>query len=250
MKFDVIIPARFASTRLPGKALVDIAGLPMIQHVYQRAKQSSAERVIIATDDERIVKVAQNFGAEVCMTATHHESGTERIAEVANLLNYADDAIIVNVQGDSPLIAPDAIDQVAQILIKNPAANMATLCSPIYTKAELFNPNLAKVVMDKNNRVLYFSRAPIAWERDTFMQDNDVLAGSHYCHMGIYAYRVALLRQYINWKASPYEQLESLEQLRVLWHGEKIYIDVTQTTSNEVNTPEDLEHVRKLFVTM
>ncbi|HEY9035916.1 MAG TPA: 3-deoxy-manno-octulosonate cytidylyltransferase [Pseudomonadales bacterium] len=220
MSFVVVIPARHASTRLPGKALLDIAGKPMIQRVYEQAQASSAARVIVATDHASIRDACHRFDAEVCMTRTDHPSGTDRLAEVVQQLALGDDTIIVNVQGDEPFIPPAVIDQVAALLSGN-TAEMATLCEPLASYDDLINPNVVKLVSDAAGRALYFSRAPIPWARDDFARQPGALPASDlYCrHIGIYAYRAAFLRRYLGLSASPLEQLESLEQLRVLWHG-------------------------------
>lgn len=249
MNFTVIIPARYASSRLPAKPLCDIGGKPMIQHVWERALQAGATRTIIATDHAEIARVAQAFGAEVCLTGQHHNSGTERLAEVVDKLRVADDEIIVNVQGDEPLIPPDIIKQVAQNLHEQPV-KMATLAVKLHEKAELFNPNVVKTLADQNGFALYFSRAPIPYARDAFAACDDAfVAAQHYLrHIGIYAYRAGFIKQYVAWPATELEQLESLEQLRALWYGEKIHLDIAkQTPPVGVDTPEDLARVRQLI---
>lgn len=249
MSFTVIIPARYASSRLPRKPLADIAGKPMIQHVWEKTQQAGANRVIIATDHEEIEQVAKTFGAEVCMTSTEHNSGTERLAEVIEKMAIADDEIIVNVQGDEPLIPPVIIQQVAQNLAEN-QVNMATLAVKLETKEELFNPNCVKVVTDQKGMALYFSRAAIPFARDYFADCNDAFFASqpYLRHIGIYAYRAKFVNQYICWQPTVLEKLESLEQLRALWYGEKIHVElVKEAPQVGVDTLEDLERVRQIL---
>ncbi|SUB24192.1 3-deoxy-manno-octulosonate cytidylyltransferase [Avibacterium avium] len=252
-KFTVIIPARFASSRLPGKPLADIAGKPMIAHVWQKAQQSGASRVVVATDNQAVAQAVQAFGGEVCMTSEHHNSGTERLAEVVEKLALADDEIVVNIQGDEPLIPPVIVQQVADNLAKN-AVKMATLAVPLNDAEELFNPNVVKAVADQSGNVLYFSRAPIPWNRDQFAGLSDeqktqlVLQSQYLRHIGIYAYRAGFIKQYVQWQPSALENIESLEQLRVLWYGEKIHIDLAkEVPAVGVDTPEDLEKVRAIL---
>jgi 3-deoxy-manno-octulosonate cytidylyltransferase (CMP-KDO synthetase) len=246
MSFVVVIPARYQSTRLPGKPLADIHGKPMIQWVAERALQAGAERVIVATDDERVANAVSISGVEICMTSAEHQSGTERLAEVCECYAFAPETIIVNVQGDEPLIPPAIIRQVADNLAQAQAP-MATLAVPM-SDEELFNPNAVKVVMDKQGYALYFSRAPIAWERDGFAQTPPVVRHTHARHLGIYAYRAGFIRQYVGWQASELEQIEALEQLRVLWHGERIHVAMAlETPPAGVDTPEDLARVRTLL---
>lgn len=249
MSFIVIIPARYASSRLPRKPLADIAGKPMIQHVWEKSQQAGVNRVIIATDHEEIEQVAKTFGAEVCMTSTEHNSGTERLAEVIEKMAIADDEIIVNVQGDEPLIPPVIIQQVAQNLAEN-QVNMATLAVKLETKEELFNPNCVKVVTDQKGMALYFSRAAIPFARDHFADCNDafVASQSYMRHIGIYAYRAKFVNQYIRWQPTVLEKLESLEQLRALWYGEKIHVELAKEAPQVgVDTLEDLERVRAIL---
>lgn len=249
MSFTVIIPARYASSRLPRKPLADIAGKPMIQHVWEKTQQAGANRVIIATDHEEIEQVAKTFGAEVCMTLTEHNSGTERLAEVIEKMAIADDEIIVNVQGDEPLIPPVIIQQVAQNLAEN-QVNMATLAVKLETKEELFNPNCVKVVTDQKGMALYFSRAAIPFARDYFADCNDAFVASqpYLRHIGIYAYRAKFVNQYICWQPTVLEKLESLEQLRALWYGEKIHVELAKEAPQVgVDTLEDLERVRQIL---
>lgn len=249
MSFTVIIPARYASSRLPRKPLADIAGKPMIQHVWEKAQQAGANRVIIATDHEEIEQVAKAFGAEVCMTSTEHNSGTERLAEVIQKMAITDDEIIVNVQGDEPLIPPVIIQQVAQNLAEN-QVNMATLAVKLETKEELFNLNCVKVVTDQKGMALYFSRAAIPFARDHFADCNDAFVASqpYLRHIGIYAYRAKFVNQYIRWQPTVLEKLESLEQLRALWYGEKIHVELAKEAPQVgVDTLEDLERVRQIL---
>ncbi|MDH4652895.1 3-deoxy-manno-octulosonate cytidylyltransferase [Pseudomonas sp. JS3066] len=248
--FTVVIPARFASTRLPGKPLQDIAGKPMIQHVWEQARHSAAQRVVVATDDARIVEACQAFGAEVLLTRADHNSGTDRLAEVASQLGLASDAIVVNVQGDEPLIPPAIIDQVAANLAAHPEAGIATLAEPIQDVQALFNPNVVKVSSDLNGLALTFSRAPLPWARDSFAVSRDQLpAGVPYRrHIGIYAYRAGFLHDFVAWGPCWLENTECLEQLRALWHGVRIHVaDALEAPPAGVDTPEDLERVRRLL---
>lgn len=247
MSFTVIIPARYQSTRLPGKPLADIAGKPMIEWVYQQAMRSGADKVIIATDDSRVEAVAHGFGAEVCMTSPSHESGTERLAEVIDKMSIPESHIIVNVQGDEPLIPPEIIRQVADNLAGSEAP-MATLSVDITDEEEAFNPNAVKVITDEKGYALYFSRATIPWDRDSFAKNTSKLSQPLQRHIGIYAYRAGFVNTYINWQPSALEKIECLEQLRVLWYGEKIHVAVAKTApAAGVDTPEDLEAVRRIL---
>ncbi|MCW2270407.1 3-deoxy-manno-octulosonate cytidylyltransferase [compost metagenome] len=248
--FTVVIPARLRSTRLPGKPLLLIAGKPMVQHVWEQARKSGASRVVIATDDAGIYQACQAFGAEVLMTREDHESGTDRLAEVAAQLGLAPDAIVVNVQGDEPLIPPIIIDQVAANLAAHPEAGIATLAEPIEDVTAVFNPNAVKVVSDCNGLALSFSRAPLPWARDVFAKSRDTLPeGVPYRrHIGMYAYRAGFLHDFVNWGPCWLEQAESLEQLRALWHGVRIHVaDAIEAPPVGVDTPEDLERVRRLL---
>ncbi|QIA75900.1 3-deoxy-manno-octulosonate cytidylyltransferase [Rodentibacter caecimuris] len=251
MSFTVIIPARFSSSRLPGKPLAEIVGKPMIQHVFEKARQSGASRVIIATDNENVEKIAQGFGAEVCMTSEHHNSGTERLAEVVEKLAIPDDEIIVNIQGDEPLIPPVIVRQVAENLAKF-NVNMATLAVKIHEVEELFNPNVVKLVADKSGYVLYFSRSVIPYDRDRFMGLQDVakvaLTDVYLRHIGIYAYRAGFIKKYVQWEPTVLENLEKLEQLRVLWNAERIHVELAkEVPAVGVDTMEDLEKVRSIL---
>ncbi len=248
--FTVVIPARLRSTRLPGKPLLLIAGKPMVQHVWEQARKSGASRVVIATDDAGIYQVCQTFGAEVLMTREDHESGTDRLAEVAAQLGLAPDAIVVNVQGDEPLIPSIIIDQVAANLAAHPEAGIATLAEPIEDVTAVFNPNAVKVVSDCNGLALNFSRAPLPWARDVFAKSRDTLPeGVPYRrHIGMYAYRAGFLHDFVSWGPCWLEQTESLEQLRALWHGVRIHVaDAIEAPPVGVDTPEDLERVRRLL---
>jgi 3-deoxy-manno-octulosonate cytidylyltransferase (CMP-KDO synthetase) len=250
MTFKVVIPARFASTRLPGKPLLDIAGKPMVAHVYERACRSRASEVVVATDDPRIEAALQPFGARVVMTAASHPSGTDRLQEVAQKMAWADDDIVVNVQGDEPLIPPEVINQVATNLKDSTGAGMATLAEPLHDAAQLFNPNIVKLVRDCNDHALYFSRAPMPWARDLFAKDQSQLPdiSLYFRHLGIYAYRVRFLHDYVSWPPCALEQVEALEQLRALYHGVKIHVAVTAAALPPgVDTQADLDHVRSLL---
>lgn len=244
MSFVVVIPARYASTRLPGKPLADIHGKPMVQHVVEKALQSGADRVIVATDDERVQQALQSTGVEVCMTSPDHQSGTERLAEVCRHYGFAADTIIVNVQGDEPLIPPAIIRQVADNLAAA-TAPMATLSVPIQDAEEAFNPNAVKVVTDKDGYALYFSRASIPWDRDRFAKSHEQIGDHYQRHIGIYAYRAGFIQRYVDWAPSVLEQVEALEQLRVLWYGEKIHVaQALEAPPVGVDTQADLEKVR------
>jgi 3-deoxy-manno-octulosonate cytidylyltransferase (CMP-KDO synthetase) len=245
--FWVIIPARYASTRLPGKPLLEIAGKPMLQHVYERAAASGAARVVIATDDPRIGQAARGFGADVCMTAEQHQSGTDRIAEVARLRGAAADTVIVNLQGDEPLMPPALVKQAAAALADHPQAEVATLCEPLHERQAVFNPNIVKVARDKFGFALYFSRAPIPWLREEFAQPA-AYRPVHYRHIGLYAYRAGFLQAFTGLPPAPLEQDEALEQLRVLYHGGKIYVaEACEAPGPGVDTPDDLERARALL---
>ncbi|RUO25951.1 3-deoxy-manno-octulosonate cytidylyltransferase [Aliidiomarina minuta] len=248
MSFTVVIPARYESTRLPGKPLADIAGKPMVQHVYERAQASGAAEVVVATDDQRVFDIVSGFGGQVMMTSKEHRSGTERLAEVIQLMALADDEVVVNVQGDEPQIPPQIIRQVAENLASQRQAPMATLAVPLQSVEEAFNPHAVKVVLDGSGYALYFSRAPVPWDREHFTDKDSLqeLSAGYLRHIGIYAYRAEFIHRYADWNASPLEQLESLEQLRVLWHGERIH--VAQAIADPpagIDTVEDLERVRQ-----
>ncbi|WP_210396334.1 3-deoxy-manno-octulosonate cytidylyltransferase [Motiliproteus sediminis] len=254
MSFTVIIPARFSSSRLPGKPLLEINGKPMIQHVYERACASEARAVIVATDDQRIAEAATAFGADVCVTSADHPSGTDRLQEVVRQRGFYADDIVVNVQGDEPMIPPRIINQVAHNLAAEPRAVIATLSEPVEDTETLLNPNAVKVVSDAEGRALYFSRAPIPWPRDAFAGDELPAAlptGFDYQrHIGIYAYRVKLLNDFVRWPSCELERTESLEQLRALWNGAFIHVDrADEAVPAGVDTLDDLEQVRRHMAT-
>lgn len=249
MSFVVVIPARYGSTRLPGKPLLDIGGKPMVQWVYERACQSGASRIVVATDDQRIVDAAAGFGAEVCLTAADHESGTDRIEETARQLGLGEDQCVVNVQGDEPLIPAAIIDQVAANLARHPDAGIATLSAPVATAAEFADPNVVKVVVDQAGFALYFSRAPIPWPRDAMAAAGRPVLPEHAApqrHLGIYAYRVAFLRSFVRWPVASLEATERLEQLRAMANGVRIHVErALAVPPAGVDTAEDLEAVRQ-----
>jgi len=249
MRFIVVIPARMASTRLPRKMLLDIAGKPLIQHVYQRCCESAAARIIIATDHQEIATCAVGFGAEVCMTSETHRSGTERICEVLEKFAIPDSEIVVNVQGDEPLLDAGNINQVAALLADNPAFQVGTLYSYLHQREDIFDPNIVKVVTDQHHRALYFSRAPIPWDREQFGRaDGHSNAALFKKHVGIYAYRAAFIKQYVQLAAAPLEQLEVLEQLRVMEHGYSIGVaEVVAEPGIGVDSEKDLQKVRAIF---
>jgi 3-deoxy-manno-octulosonate cytidylyltransferase (CMP-KDO synthetase) len=249
----VLIPARMQSSRLPNKPLADIAGKPMIWHVWQRALAANVSRVVVATDSQQIVDAMSALGAEVVMTSDKHLSGTERLAEASAILGLSDDTPVVNVQGDEPLIASAVIDQIAALLLDNPQASMATLWEPITDAVHLMNPNMVKVVTDQQGYALAFSRSPIPWHRDLFGSqlhaDTPMPDGVPFCrHLGIYAYKAGFLRQYAQWPSCEMERVEALEQLRILWNGHKIILDqACAPTHAGVDTPEDLARVRAVL---
>ena len=251
MSFTVIIPARLASTRLPNKPLADIGGVPMVVRVAQRALLSSAERVVIATDSQEVIEKCADFGLAAVLTRADHPSGSDRLAEACKLLSLHDDALVVNVQGDEPLIDPVLIDAVALLLSARPDCPMSTAAHAIGEFADFLNPNIVKVVLDSHQSALYFSRSPIPAGRD-FASQAWWKAGSHLPrplrHIGIYGYRVGFLKQFPALPQAPMEQLEALEQLRVLWHGHRIAVHITHNPPGfGVDTPEDLVQARRLF---
>jgi len=261
--FVVVIPARFESSRLPGKVLADIQGKPMIQWVVEKAQRSGARQVIVATDNDKVAEVVTAFGGEVCKTRADHQSGTERLAEVMELYQFTDDEVIVNVQGDEPFIPPENIAQVANNLANQQGtshlARMSTLAININTVEEVFNPNAVKVITDKNGYALYFSRATIPYDRERFLTkqastDEQINAiGNFYLrHVGIYAYRAGFIKDYVNWPTSELEQVEALEQLRVLYQGEKIHVEVAKicVPMEGVDTHEDLAKARAYAATL
>ena len=250
MRFTVLIPARLASTRLPGKPLADIGGLPMIVRVAQRAALSGASAVVVAADDARIVQACEAHGLQAMLTRTDHATGSDRLAEACAVLGLAGDDIVVNVQGDEPLIDPALIDACAALLVRRPDCVLSTAAHAIDSADELDNPNVVKVVLDAQSRALYFSRAPIPWWRDARAQGALALCASPapLRHIGLYAYRAGFLRAFPALPASPLENVEALEQLRVLWHGERIAVHVSESRPGPgIDTPDDLARVRALF---
>ncbi len=252
--FTVLIPARLGSTRLPNKPLADIAGIPMVVRVAQRVLQSGADRCVVATDHARIVQACQAHGIPTVLTRADHSCGSDRLAEACELLGLADDAVVVNVQGDEPLIEPALIGAVAAELQARPDCVMSTAAYPIDAVADFLNANVVKVVLDRNRTALYFSRAPIAWWRDGMASGTpaDTLPSpAPLRHIGLYAYRAAFLRRFPTLETSPLELTESLEQLRVLWHGERIAVHIcAQAPGAGVDTFEDLVRVRAVFGTV
>ncbi|GGE60712.1 3-deoxy-manno-octulosonate cytidylyltransferase [Streptosporangium jomthongense] len=257
MSFTVVIPARYASTRLPGKPLLDIAGKPMIRHVCERAWESRASRVVVATDDARIYDACKAFGAEVVLTSPNHVSGTDRLEEVVRKLGLDAEHRVVNVQGDEPLIPPRLIDQVADNLDRYPHAAIATLCERLHDIEQVFDPNVVKVVFDLEGMAHYFSRAPVPWARDHWsdMSRGNLLAtnaaaalkgdAGYFRHIGIYGYRASVLSRFVSWPPAPTELAESLEQLRALYNGARIHVEVAdQTPPPGVDTEADLQRVR------
>lgn len=251
MEFKVVIPARYGASRLPGKPLRELAGRPLVRHVHDRAVASGAE-VVIATDDPRIEAACTAFGASVCMTDPAHASGTARIAEVVAQRGWDDAALVVNLQGDEPLVPPGLLRDVAADLDAHPDADVATLATPVADGRDLADPNVVKVVTDVGGYALYFSRAPVPWDRDRFAAAGGVAEAGpgavHRRHVGLYAYRAAFLRRYADLAPSPLESLESLEQLRVLWHGGRIHVsDAAEPPGHGVDTEADLARVAVLL---
>ena len=243
----IIIPARYASTRLPGKPLADVAGKPLIQRVHECAAKAGAAAITIATDDERIRAAAEGFGARVCMTSPKHRSGTDRLAEVIEKQAIGADEIVVNLQGDEPLMPPVLIRAVAEKLTPHADAMVATACHAINDLDALTNHNVVKVVRDERDYALYFSRAAIPWPRE-LMAGQAAGSVQAFRHIGLYAYRAGFVRRYAAWPVCPPEEAEQLEQLRVLWHGERIIVHESREMPEAgVDTPEDLERVRKYF---
>lgn len=237
--FRVAIPARYGSSRFPGKPLADLAGRSMIERVWRRAIDAHAAEVVIATDDERIAAHARDIGADVCLTRVDHPTGTDRLGEVAELRGWDDDDIVVNLQGDEPLTPPAIIAQVAGSLAAHPDAAIATLATPLQPEEPVDDPNIVKVVTDRAQRALYFSRAPIPWRRDADVPAHPVLR-----HLGLYAYRVAFLRAYSSLSPAPPEEMERLEQLRALWHGYRIQVaEAAELPGPGIDTPEDAARV-------
>jgi 3-deoxy-manno-octulosonate cytidylyltransferase (CMP-KDO synthetase) len=247
--YTVIVPARLASTRLPNKPLADIHGLPMVVRVALRAAQSQAAQVVVAADSPEIVQACQNHGIRALLTQVDHPSGSDRLAEASALLGLGPNELVVNVQGDEPLINPLLIDQVAHLLVQRPMASMSTAAHEIQDVAEFINPNVVKVVVDQAQLALYFSRAPIPWWRDGFAHGIQTLpTPAPLRHIGIYAYRVGFLQSFPSLPPAPIETGEALEQLRALWHGHKIAVHITpEAPGPGVDTPEDLERVRALL---
>lgn len=248
MSYTIIIPARYASSRLPGKPLAMIAGRPMIERVWMQAQKAGASDLVVATDHNAVQEACERFGARVCMTRTEHESGTDRLAEVVDQLDLDDDAIVVNVQGDEPLVPPEVIEQVAQNLAKNPSAGIATLCERITDHETLLDPNAVKVVFDIQGMALYFSRSTVPFSRDTALQIVDLEQESWYRHLGIYAYRAGTLRAFTTWPMADLERLEKLEQLRALYQGVRIHVEpACEAVPGGVDTQADLEKVNRLL---
>ena len=250
MDFKVVIPARYGSIRLPGKPLVEMSGKPLVQHVYDRAAESAASEVVVATDDERIATTARGFGAHVYLTGSHHQSGSDRVAEVLEKLAWPEDTYVVNLQGDEPCMPSALINQVAEDLQEHHAAAMTTLAGSIADREQLFDPHVVKVVTDAEGYALYFSRAPIPWHRDEFYKGDVPLPKSveFRRHIGLYAYRAGFLRRYVNWTPPPVELAESLEQLRVLWNGERIHVSrAVREPGPGIDTRDDLAIVEALF---
>lgn len=247
--FTVIVPARLASTRLPFKPLADIHGLPMVVRVAQRAALSNASQVVVAADSIEIVQACQAHGVRAMLTQLDHPSGSDRLAEASALLGLNPHDVVVNVQGDEPLIDPELINQVAELLVQRPTASMSTAAHEIHELAEFTNPNVVKVVIDQAQLALYFSRAPIPWWRDGFSRGIQSLPQpAPLRHIGIYAYRVGFLQSFPTLLPAPIETGEALEQLRALWHGHKIAVHITPDVPGPgVDTPEDLERVRALY---
>jgi 3-deoxy-manno-octulosonate cytidylyltransferase (CMP-KDO synthetase) len=245
LTFTVLIPARLASSRLPNKPLADIAGVPMVVRVAQQALRSGAQRVVVAGDSFEIVAACQAHGIEAVLTRTDHPSGSDRLAEACDLLGLPDDTIVVNVQGDEPLMDPELVTDVAHLLIRRPQAAMSTAAHAIDSVTDFHNPNVVKVVLDAQHMALYFSRAPIAYPRDT---PDQLPSPAPLRHIGIYGYRVSFLRLFPRLAQAPLERTESLEQLRALWHGHRIAVHITPHAPGPgVDTPEDLERVRRLM---
>lgn len=244
--FDVVIPARYGASRLPGKPLIEVAGAPVIAHVHERARESGAERIIIATDDARIAEAGADRGAEVMLTRAEHASGTDRAAEVVERLGLPPERIVVNLQGDEPLMPPSLLAAAARALAADAEAAIGTLAVPVCTVSELFDTAAVKVVRDRQGRALYFSRATVPWDRARFPEPPDevVAGGTWLRHLGIYAYRAEFLDRFPTLEPAPPEQLEALEQLRALWHGFAIQVDLApERPGPGVDTPEDLEAV-------
>lgn len=249
MEFRVVIPARFSSTRLPGKVLRLVGGRPMIEHVHRVAQASGASQVIVATDDERVATAVRGFGGEVCMTAASHQSGTDRLSEVAQRLGWSEDIIVVNLQGDEPLMPPALVAQAARELAEHPDAHISTVAGRFDTVEEWRDPNVVKVLRDAGGYALYFSRAPIPWDRDGFASGKPTLPlGLGWRHIGLYAYRVGVLRRFSALPATAIERIEALEQLRALHHGLRIFVGTaSEQPGPGVDTEDDLKRVESLL---
>jgi len=250
LSFKVVIPARYGATRLPGKPLRMLADKPLVQHVHERALDSGAEEVVVATDDPRIAAAVEGFGGEAALTAADHPSGTDRVAEVARSRGWPEQTIVVNLQGDEPLMPPALVRQVAGDLAAHSDAGVATLCALLETTAELFDPHVVKVVMDAAGYALYFSRAPIPWDRDAFAVTTEALPRGlqHFRHIGLYAYRCGFLSRYAELEPCALEHTESLEQLRALWHGVRIHVgEAGELPGQGIDTEQDLERVAALL---
>jgi 3-deoxy-manno-octulosonate cytidylyltransferase (CMP-KDO synthetase) len=248
MAYKLVIPARNASSRLPGKPLLDIAGKPLVQHVIEAAQRSAADEIVLATDDARIRALGEALGVTVLMTSPDHATGTDRLTEVVQQMGWADDCVVVNLQGDEPLIPPELLDRLAANLLTFPQAAMATLCTPIHDARDMFDPHVVKVVRDCHGFALYFSRAPIPWERDRFGIEDDAQHDHGFRHLGLYAYRASFLRDFSAWPEAPIEGLEKLEQLRALWQGARIHVDVVaEPPGHGVDTPDDVLRVAALL---
>ena len=251
MSFHVVIPARLGSTRLPRKVLREVGGKPLVQHVWEAARASGAEEVVIATDEEIVAQAARDFGAQVSMTAATHQSGTDRVNEVARARGWAKDCLVVNLQGDEPLMPPALVREAARLLVEDASADIATLCHPLHSAEEWLNPNVVKLVMDRRGYALYFSRAPLPWKRDP-VSATDPAAHMPpelaYRHIGLYAYRVGSLAQFSELPPSELEQCEALEQLRALTHGFRIRVGITlQPPPRGVDTEDDLAAVAAIL---
>jgi 3-deoxy-manno-octulosonate cytidylyltransferase (CMP-KDO synthetase) len=248
--YKIVIPARFGSSRLPGKPLIELAGKPMVQHVYERAVDTGASEIVIATDDVRISEAAEGFGAKVVMTRMDHENGTERIAEVASILGWSDDVVVVNLQGDEPLIPKSLIELTAKGLLDNPVAGMSSLCTPVTDAHDAFDSNVVKVVLDNNGFAMYFSRASIPWDREAYKNGTDSVTtiAPVYRHIGMYGYRVSFLNEYTQMQPTALEQAECLEQLRALCYGTKIHMSVIdEAPGHGIDTPDDVLRVEGLL---
>lgn len=252
MSFRIVIPARFASTRLPGKPLRDICGKPMIARVIEQAQKSDAEEVIVATDSQEIADAIANIDVRVCITRTDHQSGTERLSEVIEQMGFDDDQILINLQGDEPMMPPVCLNQVGHALENDDKVKMATLCTPLSDLEELFDPHAIKVVRDVNDFALYFTRAAVPWSRDCFNESSphgEMPTSQEYQrHIGLYGYRAGFIKQYLEWQSSDIEKTESLEQLRVLYYGERIKVITAEIAPGPgVDTIEDLNRVCELL---